>query len=120
MIDAALTTSCNAVLASVGYRRLMPTTPAEPRVATRHKVFLPAEMAGAGGSARVHLLNLSPSGALIHGEEPPPPGATVKLRCAAMLWSVRVVWAQGKRFGVTHAGGLAPAQIELLLAAQRR
>ena len=95
-------------------------SPAEPRIATRHKVFLPAEMAGTDGHARVHLLNLSPSGALVHGEAPPPPGALVQFHCAAMRWSVRVVWAQGKRFGVTHQGGLAPAQMEQLLASQRR
>lgn len=94
-----------------------PSPPTEPRGGPRHKVFLPAEMQGLNGLSRVHLLNLSRTGALIHGERAPAPGAIVQLRCAAATWSVRVVWAQPQRFGVVHVTPLAPDTIRALVGA---
>ena len=85
----------------------------DPRGQSRHKVFLPAEMMGAAGSSRVHLLNLSSVGALIHGDAVPRPGEVVRFRCATETWMARVVWAQHKRFGVVH---IAPLGLETLAA----
>ena len=75
-------------------------------------------MAGAAGSSRVHLLNLSPAGALVHGEVAPRPGEVVQLRCAAATWLARVVWAQHKRFGVVHLAPMASAAVDQLVAGQ--
>ena len=99
--------------------RPAPRPPTEPRGAPRHKVFLPAQMDTPDGSSRVHLLNLSPAGALVHGEVLPRRGATVELSCGAQRWAARVVWAQNRRFGIVHAAPLAPALLDALLATQR-
>lgn len=82
----------------------------------RHKVFLPAEMATAAGTTRIHLLNLSLTGALIHGEPAPRAGAVVQLRCGDVAWPARVVWAQHSRFGVLHVTPLAPGIVAALVA----
>lgn len=95
-------------------------SPTEPRGAIRHKVFLPAEMSVSAIVHRVHLLNLSPAGALIHGDVIPLAGAVVQLSCAGATWLARVVWAQNKRFGVVHTATMPAARIEALLASQRR
>lgn len=89
--------------------------PSRPRAAPRHKVFLPAEMAAAGATCRVHLLNLSPTGALIHADAAPEAGTVVQLTCAQASWAVRVVWAHDKRFGVVHVPPLAPAAVAALV-----
>ena len=91
-------------------------SPVGPRIAPRHKVFLPAEMIGAGGSTRAHLLNLSTTGALMHADTPPASGATVQLRCGTASWSARVVWAADKRFGVVHVTRLSSVTIDALVA----
>ena len=88
---------------------------AEPRGSARHKVFLPAEMTHAGGASRVHLLNLSPAGALVHGDAVPRPGAVVQISCASATWPARVVWAQHKRFGLIHMTPLAPKVMATLV-----
>lgn len=81
----------------------------------RHKVFLPAEMVAGTTTSRVHLLNLSITGALIHGDAPPRAGTVVQIRCDAHGWLARVVWAQQKRFGVVHVTPLAPATVDALI-----
>ena len=91
----------------------------EPR-ATRHKVFLPAELIGPDGTTRVHILNLSATGALIHADAPPMTGATVRLSCGAIGWGARVMWSQGKRFGIMNQVPLTIAQTATLVAGQTR
>ena len=81
----------------------------------RHKVFLPAEMTGVAGTTRVHLLNLSLTGALAHGAPVPAPGAIVQLRCGDAHWLARIVWAQDKRFGVVHVVPLGAATVSALV-----
>lgn len=88
---------------------------AATRAAPRQKVFLPAELVGPEGVRRVHLLNLSASGALLHGEEIPQMGITVRIRCGNELWSARVVWALGKRFGVVHTLPFTPASLNKIV-----
>lgn len=87
---------------------------AEARV-PRHKVFLPAEMTVAGTTSRVHLLNLSQTGALIHAEAPPPVGTTIRLLCGQTGWVARVVWSADKRLGVVHTPRLAPGTVAALI-----
>ena len=88
------------------------------RRATRVKIFQPAEMEGGATRDRVHLLNLSTTGALIYGEEPPAIGATVRLTCGFPLGEARVAWAGGRCFGVAFAKPLPKSQIDALLGAQ--
>lgn len=83
------------------------------RAAPRIKLFQPAEMTrGADAPVRVHLLNLSTGGALIHCDTPPPVGETVRLVCGVALGSARVQWAEGNRFGVKFARPIAPEQVD--------
>ena len=67
---------------------------------------------------RVHLLNLSRTGALLHGEASPAPGAVVQLSCAPATWLARVVWAQHKRLGVVHVTPMSAEAVEALVAGQ--
>lgn len=76
-------------------------------------------MTVAGATSRVHLLNLSQTGALIHAEAPPPVGTTIQLRCGKTGWLARVVWSADKRLGVVHAPPLAPATIAALVGGGR-
>ncbi|SRR5258706_9049574 len=88
------------------------------RSATRLKIFQPAEMEQSAAQDRVHLLNLSTTGALIYGEAAPPIGATVTLTCGLPLGEARVAWAGGRCFGVAFATPLANEQVDALLGAQ--
>ena len=81
----------------------------------RHKVFLPAEMIDVAGTTRVHLLNLSLTGALAHGGPVPAPGAIVQMRCGDTHWLARIVWAQDKRFGVAHVVPLSTSTVGRLV-----
>lgn len=98
--------------------RAATTIPAEPRGGTRYKVFLPAQMSGAQGASRVHLLNISATGALVHGEPLPKVGQIVQISCEASNWLARVVWAQHKRFGVVHVAPMSDAAVKGLVAGQ--
>lgn len=93
-------------------------TSTDPRGQTRHKVFLPAEMAGCEGASRVHLLNLSPAGALVHGDAAPRPGQVVQFSCADVSWLARVVWSEQKRFGVVHVTPMAARTLDTLVGRQ--
>lgn len=86
----------------------------EPRL----KVFQPVPLETAGGTVRAHLLNLSRTGALIHCADAPDRGSVVRVMLGDTANPARVVWRDGKRFGVAFAGKLAPAQIEGALAVQ--
>lgn len=87
---------------------------ADVREQPRRKVFLPAEMSGVHGQARVHLLNLSPAGALLHGDAPKA-GSMVQLVCAQQSWTARVIWTQQQRFGVVHVPPLGPGVMRNLV-----
>ncbi len=91
----------------------------EPRGGRRHKVFLPAEMATPDGPMRVHLLNISATGALVHSDTLPERGAVVQFSCGPSTWLARVVWARHKRFGVVHVTPLTPTAIDTLVIGQR-
>ena len=86
--------------------------------AVRLKVFQPIELETATGPVRAHLLNLSRTGALIHCADTPDQGAVVRVELGGTANVARVVWRDGKRFGVAFVGKLEPAQIEDTLVAQ--
>lgn len=91
----------------------------EPRGGHRHKVFLPAEMTEGDSASRVHLLNLSMTGALLHADTTPSGGSVVQLAVGDTRWPARVVWVQDKRFGVVHVTPLTRMAVEALVAPKR-
>lgn len=100
----------------------MPSSPARTpgARAPRLKVFQPARMVAGATERRVHLLDLSESGALVHSAEPAPaPGAVVTLHLGVKHAPARVVWADGRRFGVRFAVALTRADLDAVLAEQR-
>ena len=72
----------------------------------------------AGSAARVHLLNVSIGGALVYGADAPEVGQEIRLACGISLGEARVAWKAGRRFGVTFARPIAPAQIEAIVRIQ--
>jgi hypothetical protein len=68
---------------------------------------------------RVHLLDLSATGALIHHAAPPAVGATVRLECAGRMRMAHVMWVNGSRFGIAFALPLSEHQLDHALAQQR-
>jgi hypothetical protein len=85
------------------------------RAAPRFKLFQPTAMTTAAGTARVHLLNLSTGGALVHATEAPTPGSLLRLQCGEEQRVARVAWANGRRFGAAFSLPLTDAQVEALV-----
>ena len=99
----------------------MPVPQPQPngRHAPRTKIFQPAQMVrGEGGTSRVHLLNISATGALVYGEQVPGVGEDVRLVCGIPLGAARVEGTDGRRFGLAFAAPLVPAEIEALVRIQ--
>lgn len=90
----------------------------ERRQAPRAKLFQPAEMRARGGDVRVHVLNLSTSGALVYGDGTPVPGEQVRLTCGISLGMCRVAWVSGRRFGVEFLKPLPQVMVEQVLRIQ--
>ena len=87
------------------------------RIEPRVKLFQPATMEGGAGAARVHLLNLSRGGALLHSEAAPQVGELVEL--SGGLGTARVAWRGERRFGVAFVRALAGAKVAEMLDAQQ-
>lgn len=95
-------------------------TPTSARRASRAKVFQPGEMHTISGAQRIHLLDLSASGALVYSAgRVPEVGAVVRLTAGAPIGAARVKWVVGKKFGVSFATPLPQERIDQLLDAQR-
>ncbi|WP_267396351.1 MULTISPECIES: PilZ domain-containing protein [unclassified Sphingomonas] len=82
-----------------------------PRQHTRFKLFMPTVMDAGRGPIRVHLLNLSASGALAHHASPPLPGERVRLDCLGVLRLATVMWSSGSRFGIAFTLPLGEAEV---------
>jgi hypothetical protein len=89
----------------------------KPRIAKRYKVFEATRMHAPSGEARVHLINISESGALLHAASAavPIPGAAVRLEISGQEMPARVVWADGDRFGVMFLRRLSAECIARLI-----
>ena len=85
------------------------------RTRPRFKLFQPTEMTTATGKARVHLLNLSGGGALVHAAQPPKRGALLRLHCVGEDRAACVAWVAGQRFGVAFAKPLDDAQVSAMV-----
>lgn len=93
-----------------------PAVNAEQRRHTaRHKMFGPVTLRTGGIEMRGHFLDLSTAGALAHCETSLTPGAYVTVEAIGMEASGRVMWAQGKRFGIQFSQPLADDAMERLI-----
>ena len=93
-----------------------PATPDGQRIAHRHKVFLPVRMTSASGDSRVHLINVSLTGALAHQAAPPSRGTPVGIDVEGRTVAGRVVWVDGQRFGIAFAERLTDRTLRQLFA----
>lgn len=77
------------------------SAPAKPRISERARVKLPATLETLNGLKRVHLLNLSPEGAMIEIDDPPAVGGDAVLRRGEIDAFGVIVWAGSGRCGMT-------------------
>lgn len=87
----------------VGLRSMRPAESISSRVAQRHKIFQPTRMCTSSGEERVHLINISTMGALVHFPAPPAKGSRIGISINDRIVAAHVVWARGARFGITFA-----------------
>jgi hypothetical protein len=80
------------------------------------KVFQPATFTGAGPAARMHLLDVSATGALAHAHEPPARGARLRIECLGVARGATVKWSEGKRFGLLFDRPLTADEVDRLAA----
>ncbi|WP_160296798.1 PilZ domain-containing protein [Sphingomonas sp. ERG5] len=85
------------------------------RSARRLKTFQVASMHIGDDVRRVHLLNLSTTGAMVHASDPPAKGASCRLDAAIDLGSAHVTWVSGQRFGVMFDRPLSDASLAILI-----
>lgn len=97
-----------------GGRNGAPSRRATPRL----KIFQPAQMVLGDRSVRVHLLDISVGGALVHAAIPPELGSRVTLDCAGIARPATVRWVGGSRFGVAFDRPLNDAEVEAVMATQ--
>ena len=71
------------------------------RRSRRFKIFEPAAMTCKPGEKRVHLLDVSTTGARADCENPPVAGELVSIRCGPLTSEARISWVRGSRFGLT-------------------
>lgn len=93
----------------------------DQRAKSRVKIFQPAQMRSELGIDRVHLLNLSATGAMAHHQaEPPVLGSTVHIACAGLWRDARIVWVDGSRFGICFLSPLTDDQLRCTIDVQNR
>lgn len=89
------------------------------RAKPRLKAFQPTELRRADGAVvKVHLLDLSCTGALVHAAEPPARGETAYLLLNGAFRAGEVAWSEERRFGLHFGVPLTDAQLGELLAAR--
>jgi hypothetical protein len=81
------------------------------RSESRLKVFQPATLHGGGDPARVHVLDVSAKGALVHGFAKVAPGNLLALVCCGWTRAANVAWKTDKRFGVRFVEPLSSGDI---------
>ncbi|MDB5696304.1 MAG: pilZ domain protein [Sphingomonas bacterium] len=85
------------------------------RARPRRKLFQPAELDVGGGRRRVHVLDLSETGAQVNGVNPPALGSFVSLCVGEVRRAARVAWVRGQRFGVTFVMPLTANEVGAVL-----
>ena len=86
------------------------------RTRPRLKLFQPTTMRDGTTTAKVHLLDLSATGALIHAATPPATGARVLVTCGPEQRTATVMWVEGNRFGVAFTVPLSDEQVAATIA----
>lgn len=66
----------------------------------RRAVLVQARMRNGSEWADVLIHNVSAHGMLLHALAPPAPGTAIEIRKAAMTLAARVIWLNGRMFGV--------------------
>lgn len=87
-------------------QQLTPLAPDDGRRAARTHLFVAATLSFAGGSAPVHIRNMSPSGALIEGAVLPGQGEPATLRRGSLEAIVKVVWISGRKAGASFVSAV--------------
>lgn len=82
---------------------------AQRRHDMRHKMFGPVALRAGDTAIRAHFLDLSCAGALAHSETPPSDGSFLTVEALGLEASGRVIWTNGKRFGIQFSTPLTPA-----------
>ncbi|WP_445193105.1 PilZ domain-containing protein [Sphingomonas sp. Tas61C01] len=93
-----------------------PSRRSEPRL----KVFQPATLHTGGDPARVHVLDVSPRGALVHGLAQVAPGNLMALVCCGWTRAANVAWKTDKRFGVRFVEPLSSGEISAATSIVRK
>ena len=86
--------------------------------AKRVKIFQPMDIQLADRLERIHLLNLSLTGAMAHAEAPPAAGTTINLSDAEDRVVARIVWTNGRKFGLAFAKPLTAVQAKAISGLQ--
>ena len=85
--------------------------------ASRLKVFQPVQVVARSQGMRAHLLNLSHTGGMIHCPDSLEQGSIVEIDLCGTNHAARVVWVNGKRYGVAFMTKLLSRQIDDVLQA---
>lgn len=97
------------------HRAIRPRAREFPRASTRYKLFEPVSMRVDGLPVRGHLLDLSRSGALAHADTDILPGARVELEGIGILTPSRVMWVEGRRFGLRFDNWLSDTLVAMIV-----
>lgn len=95
----------------------IPADTASLRAKPRLKIFHPTEMRLRTDRVRVHLLDLSATGALVHCAAPPPLGTMVEIECGGTQRKARVVRSEGPKFGIQFFVALTDDELRATIAA---
>lgn len=87
-----------------------------PRGRHRLKLFQPGTVRVSRDLLRVHVLNISLTGALVHRDQPPPPGTLLDIRIGGMERRASVAWASGARFGIQFQIPLTESELHGVIA----
>lgn len=96
-------------------RSIATPTSDRDRVSPRDKIFEPILLTVGGRPTRAHLLNISCTGALVHGDAGLEAGMLVEISLNGRDYSARIVWRDGRRFGIAFASRLSDALVEAVL-----
>ena len=87
-----------------------------PRVANRYKTFLPCSLERDGAVIRVHVLNMSATGAMIATPEAIRARQSISLLFQALSLKAVVVWSRNDRAGLRFSLPMAQSTLEELIA----
>jgi hypothetical protein len=93
----------------------MARSPDVRRTEPRLKVFQPATMTVGSGEVRVHLLDVSATGAMVHGYAEVGPDDRLALACSGWSRRAHVTWMTNKRMGVRFLQPLSARELSATL-----